>query len=359
MELILPWVSPRDFSRVVSTVGGGPLCTWYQEELGAVVVPDHHTKINSAINAAGSGGVVLVRPGVYKESVRVACACSIFGWGPPGSVVVEAPGWESPLVCVKADRVRVVNVTARCKIEAMCGKCVYVPTGEPSLEYCTVEGTVAVAGSATHPTLFRCTIRNSPGSGLHFSDGCGGSASRCVVENHKGDGIFIERGAHPSVSGNVIRRNGGFAIRAAVGARGLPSNTPAPTTIPSWIGENAFSENTEGTVLLRGGFTDEPEQDDDDEAPMDFDVVFDTVDQDVVEEAGEVGSPDDQGSQLHEQVTVRPATIPRLPCGSIFSSIFSQCSSTHVDTDELKVHGCDTSDRSSVGVGCFSVSVRA
>ena len=64
----------------------------------AVLVPDGAPSINAAINAAGHNGVVLVRPGLYSESVRVTRDLTLCGLGPRGSVVVQPPGWEAAFV---------------------------------------------------------------------------------------------------------------------------------------------------------------------------------------------------------------------------------------------------------------------
>ena len=52
----------------------------------------------AALNAAAHDGVVLVRPGLYGESVRVTRDLTLSGLGPRGSVVVQPPGWEAGLV---------------------------------------------------------------------------------------------------------------------------------------------------------------------------------------------------------------------------------------------------------------------
>jgi hypothetical protein len=36
--------------------------------------------------------MVLVRPGVYAENVRMTKTCAVIGWGPPGAVAIEV-GW--------------------------------------------------------------------------------------------------------------------------------------------------------------------------------------------------------------------------------------------------------------------------
>jgi len=192
-----------------------------------VVVPDDVPSINAAINqlaegAGGTGrGLVLVRPGRYLESVRVTQNCHLLGFGPPGQVVVEAPGWESALVFAglgvkgfnSGEDACVVNMSFRCRNESMRGRCVYIVMGQPRLERCEVEGGLIVAGLRTLPQLRRCSIRRSRGSGLHFTDHCKGSLHESLVAGHGRHGALIDRYAQPDISRNCIRDNRACGIR--------------------------------------------------------------------------------------------------------------------------------------------------
>ena len=183
----------------------------------AVLVPDGAPTINAAINAAGHHGHVLIRPGVYTESVRVTRDLTIAGLGPPGSVVVQPPGWEAAFVwggySVGVARVggtvhqaasagahavrhrrslpmppavasverpasspvhslstpsaaasqRVCNVTVRLRNQQQ-QTAVYISSGAPSISDCDIQGTVHVAGPRCAPSLSRrAAARGTPG----------------------------------------------------------------------------------------------------------------------------------------------------------------------------------------------------
>lgn len=286
---VVPWLSPVDFMRSVARTSSGLSLKWYLSHFSAAIVPDHASTINGAINVATGEAVqdavtaetnlgsrsalVLVRPGHYSEAVRIAQTCTIVGFGPRQKVVVEAPGWESPLVFVKGNA-HVSNLTIRCRIMEMRGKCVYIPTGRVVIARCSIEGGVHACGGSTAPHVHGCEVTTSPGNGLHFSDCCHGRISGCVVSGHKGHGILVDRGALPCIVGNVIRENRGVGIRILLGERGASSRAPAPTEAPGEVGENDVSSNAGGDRFFGGHFADDQEPSEDEDAMEELPDLF-------------------------------------------------------------------------------------
>lgn len=252
--------------------------SWYAEATGAVIVPDSRKTINEAINAAAEGAagsgcgnrsaVVFVRPGVYPEAVRVARTCVVCGMGPTGAVVVEAPACEGALGFVGEQGACVVNLTLRCRVQAIRGQCVNIPAGGPMLEACCIEGSVVACGATTAPRLLNCVIRGSPGSGLRFSDGCCGEVHGCTVEGHKSHGVLAERGAQPEVHECRIADNGGAGIRLNLG-QGPGLSVTLPDDTPANVVSNEFVNNAGGDVSMAPGFIEG--EDEDDGAPL-FDL---------------------------------------------------------------------------------------
>lgn len=284
---ILSWVQPVDFLRAIVPSSRSWSLSWYAHAVRAVIVPDDAPTINAAINASGDtscmtsaasrtgcgDGLVLVRPGVYPEAVRIARSCTVLGLGPWETVVIEAPGWESPLVFVREQSACVVNITVRCRVQAARGKCVYIPAGRPTLERCCIKGGVHACGDGTVPLLRNCNIQGSPGNGLHFSDACGGRVLGCIVEGHKLHGVLADRGAHPEFHGNRISKNGGAGIRVLLGTRDAKAS-PLPLDAPDNMAGNEIVDNVGGSMSLSGEFTEGDEDEDgdgNDEEPV-FDI---------------------------------------------------------------------------------------
>jgi len=275
---ILSWLPPMVFLQATVAAAKSWSLSWYAEATGAVIVPDGRKTINEAINAAADGpavsvcnsrsAVVFVRPGVYSEAVRVARTCVVCGVGPNGAVIVEAPACEGALGFVGEQRARVVNLTLRCRVQAIRGQCVNIPAGSTMLEACCVEGSVVACGATTVPRLLNCVIRGSPSSGLRFSDGCCGEVRGCTIEGHKLHGVLAERGAQPRVHECRIADNGGAGIRLNLGQGPGVSVTP-PNDTPANVVGNELVNNAGGDVSMAPGFIEG--EDEDDGAPL-FDL---------------------------------------------------------------------------------------
>ena len=166
----------------------------------AVLVPDGAPTINAAINAAGHDGVVLVRPGLYSESVRVTRDVLLCGLGPRGSVVVQPPGWEAAFVwggysvgqatvgstvhkaASAGAHAHVRNVAVRLRNQQQ-QVAIYISSGAPSISDCDIQGTVLVAGPRCAPNISRCVIivLRAHGAHAHVHSAC---AYMCIVRVH-------------------------------------------------------------------------------------------------------------------------------------------------------------------------------
>ena len=68
---------------------------------------------------------MLVRPGLYGESVRVTRDLTLCGLGPRGSVVVQPPGFAGVTMCITTPTVsaRSRSLTLTCTLTLTCGEC--------------------------------------------------------------------------------------------------------------------------------------------------------------------------------------------------------------------------------------------
>ena len=274
----------RVFERLpILTFLGGAVATcrqfslkWYlgRSFQKVVVVPDEEQSINAAMNRlaregyiAHGHGLVLVRPGLYQETVRVTQNCHVLGYGPCQEIVVEAPGWESALVSAglggyhmpkmlgwagftSGEAACIENITFRCRNEQMRGQCVYIVMGQLHLVRCTVDGGVVVSGARTAPRFSECRIRKSRGNGMRFTDHSHALMNRSYVEHHGGHGVLIERNSKPKIAESSICGNAGYGIRVYCGSNMLPSSaSPVPASLES-IRNNYFDGNEVGELSL-------------------------------------------------------------------------------------------------------------
>lgn len=191
---------------------------WWRQEGGEkleetshlVVVPDDAPTIKAAIalaaNAAEIGprarGVVLVRPGIYREAVRITADISVCALGTRGKATVVAPGWEPALAWggFKVGVTRMGGVTLNAASAGACSDvcgfslvqrnqaqmvAVYCTFGTPTIACCDIVGSVRVAGRAARPHLSDCRVSHSRSAGLDFGDHAGGCVERCVIQGNR------------------------------------------------------------------------------------------------------------------------------------------------------------------------------
>lgn len=281
LPYIFQWLQPLVFFEVVA-----PSCNqfsqqWYISSFfpRRITVPDDAPTLNSAINrlaAAEEGderpGLVLVRPGIYAESLRVTQNCHVLGLGARGAVVVEAPGWESALVSAglggrkmpdifgfetfsTGEGACVENMTFRCRNYFMRSRCVYLVNGRLRLQGCDVDGGVLVGGFSTAPLLRDCRIRDSRGNGVHFTDHCQATLQDSTVDRSGRHGILIDRHSRPEILGNQIRRNQACGVYVCRGESchsfsAAQMAIPVEFMAPDRIRDNHFVDNVEGELCF-------------------------------------------------------------------------------------------------------------
>jgi len=288
LHVVLPrifeYVQPAVFARVVAAVSRQLTAGYFGLFQRIVLVPDDVPSINAAINSLarrdGDGrGLVLIRPGVYSESVRVTQNCWILGIGAPGRVVVEAPGWESALVFSglgvrgfgSGEDAYVGNVSFRCRNEQMRGRCVYIVLGQPLIDHCVIEGGVVVGGGKTAPHFESCCVHGSWGNGVHFTDHCRPSLRDSLVVKNRQHGVLVDRSSHPEIISCTIRDNAACGIRFfqgdCVSTAALAGRPPEARSRKDWpigllgrIAGNILEDNAGGSFSATPRFADGDEQ---------------------------------------------------------------------------------------------------
>lgn len=186
-----------------------------------------HTTIGSAILAATPGARIMVRPGVYRESVVVDRNVEIVAEGSSDEVVVES-----------TDKTTLAIQTATCLIRGLSFRlktggatqlaCVDIPTGQSILEGCTFTSDslacVSIHGEGTDPTLRQCTVRDGAQSGIFVFERARGTIEDCEVTANGYSGIDIGQGAEPIIRNSRVYANKQCGVCVFDEARGVVEN---------------------------------------------------------------------------------------------------------------------------------------
>ncbi|HEX8264326.1 MAG TPA: pectinesterase family protein [Pyrinomonadaceae bacterium] len=158
--------------------------------------------ISEAIKAAESGAKILVRPGLYEESLTISKQIEIIGdGGAVKDIVVRSP--DSSCVSMQAEKAAVRNLTLQCAAGES-GKQVFgidIQSGELLLENCDVTSDslacIAVRGADTNPLIQNCRIADGADGGIYFFDSAGGTVEECEIYQNRNASVVIAQNANP------------------------------------------------------------------------------------------------------------------------------------------------------------------
>ncbi len=183
-----------------------------------------YRSIGDALRAAAAGTRIVVRPGVYRESVALDRDVEITGDGPVDEIVVESV--EASCVRMATAQATIRNLTLRLTAEpAAALPCVDVPRGRLVLEGCVVTSgslaCVAAHGAEAEAVLRGCTIRDGAQSGLFVYERAKALVENCTIERNAYSGIDVGTGAEPVVRDTRILGNKQCGICVFDAGRGV------------------------------------------------------------------------------------------------------------------------------------------
>ena len=181
---------PRPPTRVVDPMGRGD-----------------HTTVGEAIKEAASGDRILVRPGLYQETLVIDKPLEIIGDGNLEDIVVQAMGANA--ILFKTTMGRLANMTLR-QLEGGDWFCVNAVQGRLFLEDCDIASQslacVAISGGAD-PRLLRNRIHDSRQSGVIVYDNGLGTLEDNDIYCNGLSGVEVKTGSSPTLNSNRIFQN--------------------------------------------------------------------------------------------------------------------------------------------------------
>jgi parallel beta-helix repeat protein len=175
-----------------------------------VVDPYHRgdfATVSAAIKAAKPGDRILVRPGLYEESLVVDKPLEILGDGPLEDIEIRAHRGDALLF--RASIGRVVNLTLR-KTGGASAFAVDITQGRLELEGCDVSSQslacVAIRDGAD-PRLRRNRIHGGKQGGVFVLDGGLGTLEDNEITDNTYSGVEIKEAGNPTLRRNRIHHN--------------------------------------------------------------------------------------------------------------------------------------------------------
>ena len=192
-----------------------------------LVVPDDYPTIRQAIDAAHPGDTVLVRPGVYNESLIFKEGIRLKGEG-RDEVVLRWNAQTSPVITVtNCGRGTISELTLS-------------QTGVEQLKESLALCFPILFVNASSIEITNCRVCSGGNNGISLVGQGRSKVSNCTIEQNALNGILItNKGAAAVLDNNTCCNNGGSGIYFFDGAAGIAEN-------------NICSNNSHNGIVVRG-----------------------------------------------------------------------------------------------------------
>ena len=182
------------------------------------------TSAGEALRLAPEGATVLIRPGLYAESLVMERSLIVVG-ETVGDLVPTLAPLEGSCATITASEGTLSNLRFEPQSVASdgIGACLDVQAGSVVVAGNVIQspgGTGIVVRKGATPRLIENQIAESGGSGILFAGGAGGEVTRNHISQSAQSGILVRGGSAATFLENRIEQSGGSGIVVAEGARG-------------------------------------------------------------------------------------------------------------------------------------------
>lgn len=210
--LALSVIKPEDAKSLERNVrkrrgnGGAPTATagsYPPESLIVTPAGDGHFRtISDAVAAAVPGTRIFVRPGVYREGLKIERPVEIVGEGPASGIILEVAG--GPIVHAKADMFSLHGITLQGSTGAGAGSpLVEILRGTTLVEDCVLasgDTGIGIAGNRTRCFLRRLTLHSFRTGAIRISGRAFAQLDGCRISSSR-SGITLGEGAEAGIKG--------------------------------------------------------------------------------------------------------------------------------------------------------------
>lgn len=164
-----------------------------------------YASITEALNAAAMGARLLVRRGVYRESVVINKQIEIIGEGARQDIIIESA--DASCVLMRTNEALVRGLT----LHELAGMdktnagffAVDIPQGRLTLEECDITSAslscIGVHNELTDPIIRRCSIHAGSDSGVYIFNAAGGTVEECDIYDNRNVGVAVTERAKPDI----------------------------------------------------------------------------------------------------------------------------------------------------------------
>jgi hypothetical protein len=170
--------------------------------------------ITEAIAVAQPGDRILIRPGIYRESLTVCIPLELIGDGQPGSVIIEASGSAALEYGYGVAWGRIASLTLRQLPAETYQVGVELGGTRVLLEDCEIvsHGDVGLLISGCSPVVRRCQITGARKYGVMVNGGTS-VFEECLIVGNPGSGLWVWPESRAKVRRCRIAENGALGIQ--------------------------------------------------------------------------------------------------------------------------------------------------
>lgn len=155
---------------------------------------ERYRKIGDAVEDAPPGARIIVRPGLYRESLIIDKPVEIVGDGAVEQIIIESEG--APCLLLRAPSCALRGLSLRSRSGEAGGHfAVDISYGKPLMEGCDIAGEsggcVSIHGPATAPHIKRCKVHDGAGYGIWVWDNASGTIEDCEIYNNIAAGVML------------------------------------------------------------------------------------------------------------------------------------------------------------------------
>ena len=187
--------------------------------------------ISSAIAAARPQDTIVIRPGTYKETLRLSQYVKIVGEGGRSKVIIEGEN-GNPAIIIFSGKSEISGVSIKYagteKTDSAIGA-ISIRGGTPLIEDCDLTSSagsaIFIIGNSSIPVIRNCSIHNCRDYGVYFYEAGKGIVEGCQLYGNLSSGIVISEEVNPEIRDCDIRDMNEFGLIVKKQSKGIVEKT--------------------------------------------------------------------------------------------------------------------------------------